>query len=278
MWRYGALTILAAIAAGAFAEDVTASWYPLHAGDTWVYRKEFRYGDMAHPSAERWTTEDTIVSAVAAPQWNGTLVTRRTKVLDHAVPPHFIVENDSTKRELPESHLLVRGNCVYVLDGSDAQAARARDLTKDLVPADFCFPLTPGSTWGQMSHTSPAKEYVWFVRGVNADPFGPGGVRTVHVSAHQSSGTEMDRWFAEGIGVVQEIIEHHGTHDEQRRQLLRSTIGGRTRNYDLPPARAVALFDADCEGGRWRHFARADGKVFASSRECLGFVKKTTLR
>ncbi|MCU1237580.1 MAG: hypothetical protein JWP63_5547, partial [Candidatus Solibacter sp.] len=31
----------------------------------------------------------------------------------------------------------------------------------------------------------------------------------------------IDRWFAEGVVIVQEITEHHGTYDEERRQLVR---------------------------------------------------------
>ncbi len=38
-------------------------------------------------------------------------------------PPDFIPENDSTWHEHAESHLLTRGNCVYVLDGIDAQGS-----------------------------------------------------------------------------------------------------------------------------------------------------------
>jgi hypothetical protein len=53
----------------------------------------------------------------------GTLVAKRTQVLNHAVPPDFSAANDSTKSELPESHLLIYRSCVYVLDWADAQGA-----------------------------------------------------------------------------------------------------------------------------------------------------------
>ncbi|MGK4277500.1 hypothetical protein, partial [Escherichia coli] len=82
------------------AQDAVLSWYPLQPGDTWVYQKESRDGDMAHPSVERWTTEETIVRTVAVPEVGGSLITKRTSVLDHSVPPDFIPQNDSTRREL----------------------------------------------------------------------------------------------------------------------------------------------------------------------------------
>jgi hypothetical protein len=54
------------------------SWYPLEPGDTWTYQKESRDGNMARPDTERWTTQETIVSAVAVSELPATLVTKRT--------------------------------------------------------------------------------------------------------------------------------------------------------------------------------------------------------
>jgi len=56
-------------------QNVASSWYPLQPGDTWVYQKDSREGSMAHPSVERWTTEETIISAVTVPDVPATLVT-----------------------------------------------------------------------------------------------------------------------------------------------------------------------------------------------------------
>jgi hypothetical protein len=302
MWRRGAPAILAGlvIVSGTFgaAEDLTPSWYPLRPGDTWIYRKEWRSGDMAHPSIENWTTEETVIKVAPLPEAGGALVTKRTKVLDHIVPPGFLPENDSTKRELPESHILIHQNCIYLLDGIDAQGAACDpnvtnsaclrpldpnnhvrpeyrdDLLHGKIPVDFCFPMAAGSTWGKVPATSPANEWVWHVRGLNADPFGPAGGKTFHLSSHLGSGTAIDRWFEEGAGVVQEVIEHHGTYDEYRRQLLRTTIRGKTLSYRLTPARTVPLSGSDCRGSGWRHFSRADGSSFRSMADCIGYSSK----
>ena len=51
--------------------------------------------------------------------------------------------------------------------------------------------------------------------------------------AHEGSGSQIDRWFAEGIGLVQEVVEHHGTFGEYHRQLLSATINGKTQKFQL---------------------------------------------
>ena len=81
----------------------------------------------------------------------------------------------------------------------------------------------------------------------------------------------MDRWFEEGIGVVQEVTEHHGTYGEQRRTLLSATLHGKARNYQLTPARTVPLSGLDCSGAGWRHYVRADGGAFGSTGECAAY-------
>jgi hypothetical protein len=262
------------------AQEAVRSWYPLEAGDTWVYAKESLDGAMDRPNVERWTTEETVVSVVSAPELGATLVTKRVKVLDHTIPAGFIAANDSTRHEIPEAHLLVRGNCVYLVDGPDAggagfvrdalhSAAFRDELLHGNVPADFCFPMAAGKKWGRVPHTSPAEEYIWRVDRMNGDSYGPPGARTFHLSAHIGSGDWTDRWFTEGIGVAQENSEHHGTYDEQRKRLLRSTIAGQTRTYDLPPARTVPLSEYDCAGPAWRHFVHPDGTPFRGREECV---------
>ena len=279
------LPLLLCTAFCAGAQDVVPAWYSLQPGNSWVYAKEFLYGRMDRPSVERWTTEETVVSVTPAPAFNATLVTKRVKVLDHSVPPDFIAANDSTRRELPESHLLISGDCVYVIDGADAagagfdrdplhSAAFRADFRTGQVPPDFCFPMASGAEWGRVANTSPAEEYVWRVDRLNGDPFGPPEERTFHLSAHIGSGEAMDRWFTDGIGLVQENSEHHGTYEERRVRLLRSTIGSRMRTWDLPPARTVPLSDYDCRGPGWQHFVRADGTPFQSESDCLAGTRR----
>jgi hypothetical protein len=282
-WAWS-LAAFGLVAVSAFAQEPAASWYPLEPGDSWVYQKESLDGQMAHPDLERWTTEETIVSRVAAPDLGATLVTTRIKVLSDQYTAQFIPENDRAKRELPESHALIYQNCVYVLDGNDAQGAlcgrragaclrpNRDDLVGGKIPPDYCFPMAIGSTWGRVSNTSPAGEYVWDVLGINSDPFGAPGGTTFHLSAHQSSGTQMDRWFEEGVGLLQEVIEHHGTYDEDRRQLLRATIRGKTQDYQLTPARTIPLSDWDCKGPGWQHFVHPNGAAFRDQADCIRYT------
>lgn len=269
----------------ALAQDVASSWYPLQPGDTWVYAKESLTGRMDRPGIERWTTEETVVSVVPVAGFDATLVTKRTRVLDHT----------ATQSEPPATHLLIHRACVYVVDGPDAQgsfchanpngaclppfdaqgrlrAEYRKDLAARTIPPDFCFPMAAGKAWGQVPNTSPAQEYVWRVDRLNGDPFGPPGAQTFHLWTHLGSGTNMDRWFTEGVGVVQEIMLHHGTYDESRRQLLRATLGGKTRTFQLTPARTAPLFEPDCEGPGWRHYVRADGTPFASEADCVRYT------
>ena len=78
---------------------------------------------MAHPLIERWKTEETITSVSTTP--DGTLVTKRTKVFDHVMLNGWLAKNDRTKRESPESQMLIRQNCLYVLGGIDAHGINA---------------------------------------------------------------------------------------------------------------------------------------------------------
>ena len=275
------------------AQNVVSSWYPIQPGDTWVYQKEFRTGvSISHPIVERWTTEETIVSAATIPEIAGILVTKRTKVLRHAVSPGFIAADDSTKRELSESHVLIHQNCLYVLDGIDEQGAAfvhvespealtaldqnnhlrpqyRDDLLRGNVPADFCFPLVVGMTWGRIPDN---EDWIWAVKGLNADPFGEKSGTTFHLWTHVASGEDIDRWFELGVGVLQEIDYHHaGTHDEGRRTLLKTVIGGKPHRYQLTPARMVVWSSPECHDGGWRRFARADGSSFTSQTACVSY-------
>ncbi len=282
--------VLSLILAGCNAR--VASWYPLQPGDQWTYQHEtFDQQDQNRVDVERWVTEERVLSAVKVPDLDATLVTKRIKVLSDTVTPDFFPENNRAKREPAETQLLVRQKCIYLLDGHDGdsepcvqrggeclapqdQANRIRpeyrdDLLAGKIPGDYCFPMGLGATWGKVQNTSPGNEYVWKVTGLNADPFGPNGGTTFHMSAHAWAGTQIDRWFTQDVGVVQETIEHHGTFEENRRQLLGSTINGRTRKYQLKAARVAPWGPDDCGLPRWQHYSRPDGSSFASEADCL---------
>ena len=281
--RCGAFLLLLSAAFSCSAEDIVRSWYPLQPGNTWLYAKELLDGAMDHPDVERWTMEETVVSAARDAALDAVLVTLRVKILDHRLPPGG--SRYSNMRERPESHLLVRHDCVWIVDGQEAGAAGYvsdplhsvrfhADFLQGQVPPDYCFPIATGKEWGRVANTSPAEEYIWRVDRMNGDPYGPPGERTFHFSTHLGAGEFADRWFTEGIGLVHESVEHHGTYDENRVRLLRSTIAGQTHTYDLPSARTAPLGESDCEGPGWRHFVHADGSPFRSRGDCVAFSNR----
>jgi hypothetical protein len=220
--------VVASVAASAQTETVL-SWYPLQPGNTWVYQKESLGGHREHPDFERWTTEETIVSLVPAPEHDGMVATRRTKVLSDTMSPGFIPGNNQARREAGDTHILIRKGCVYLLDGVDAIGGKDG-------PAEYCFPITNGAVWNRDVRPPGDPDYVWHVIGLNGDAFGPPSARTWRTLTRAGSGTTLDRWFTEGVGLVQQVMEHHGTYDEDRRLLLKATIDGKTQEYQLPPA------------------------------------------
>jgi hypothetical protein len=178
-------------------------------GDARIYEKEAREGDMAHPETGRWRTQETIVRAETKPE--GVLLLTRSITLDPL--PH--IAKPQRVKEFDESYSLIRGNCVY-----------PGDMFRDDGPPDLCFPLSSGTTFGVLPQISPAEDFVWRAVGVDADPFGIKDQKAFYLTSHQGSGTMVDRGFVQGVGIVQEITEHHGTYDEFRRRLLSAMIDG----------------------------------------------------
>jgi hypothetical protein len=245
----------------AHAQEVVSAWWPHQVGDSWTYEHEERdgaNGGMAHPQVGRWREEQTIVGSSAIPE--GMLIREQIRAVEPV--PLEVRQRMPGIQSVRESFDLVHGNCVYEVR-SPAEAPDWRNT-----PPDFCFPLTKDATWGRLPNTSPAEEFVWRVIGVDADRFGLTGATTFHFTAHAGSGEQVNRWFEQGIGLLQEIWEHHGTYEESRLQLLKAVIRGRTFAFQLNPARTMPLSDADCEGSGWQHFVRLDGTTFASQRAC----------
>jgi len=94
------------------------------------------------------------------------------------------------------------------------------------------------------------------------------------LSSHIGAGDFPDRWFAQGIGVVQEVGEHHGTYQESRRRLLKATIDRKVQSFDLTPARTVPLSEFDCKGDGWQHYSSSDGSSFQDLSDCVAYSSK----
>ncbi len=93
-------------------QDLTPLWYPAEPGDTWVYQRERRDGGIAHSDVARWRTEETIVSKATIPE--GVLVFGRVRALD-PIPASVVKATPAQmKKELEDSHALIRQGCVYV--------------------------------------------------------------------------------------------------------------------------------------------------------------------
>ena len=128
-------------------------------------------------------------------------------------------------------------------------------------------------SWGRVPSRGLDPDFVWNVISMNADPYGPPKRATFRLTTRAGSGMQVNRWFTEGLGVVQENGEHHGTYGEARRRLLSATIAGKTQTYDLTPARTVPLSEFDCARTKWQHFARADGTTFADAAACIEYAE-----
>ena len=131
------------------------------------------------------------------------------------------------------------------------------------VTVTLCFPLKVGEHWqGGRS----VKGYESRVVGANAQTF--------HISRFEGAGVVLDLWFEKGVGILQQVIEHHGTYNEDRRQLLRATIEGKSRIFRLTPARTVPSGPFECGSGGWQHFGRVDGSTFTSQAACVSYFSR----
>jgi hypothetical protein len=275
---------------GAANEELVGSWYPiLQAGNTWVYADEARdAGSDDHglddPTIGRWTTTETVSNVDVIPE--GTHVTIHSTI-SGLVKLHDWMDNSALMTP-SETELLVRGSCVYRLrtttedDPDDTASAYdanhtmrpafRKALAQDDVPPAYCFPMRPGREWGRVPSTSPAGEDISEVEALNGDPFGTPGGRTFHVSDYQGAGETIDYWFQQGVGVVQYVYEHHGTYGQHRRILTSATANGRTRTFDLQPARTAPLEPGECRD-EWRHWIRADGTLIPDLPACVAYAR-----
>jgi hypothetical protein len=196
-------------------------WFPLSVGDTWIYAVEARdgtEGGTAHPRISRFQLVDTIRSAKNTP--DGTILEMTTVALQPA----------PKEARSGSSHLLVRDNCVYAINGINAiEDYHALDQAGSLTPEfrglllagevspQFCFPLSNRKVWGSKS------DFVWRVVGASRDA---GGNKVFHVTTYLGSGSLVDVWFQKGRGVVRERERHRGTYWEVRTRLLHTQFAG----------------------------------------------------
>jgi hypothetical protein len=120
--------------------------------------------------------------------------------------------------------------------------------------------ISAGDRSGQDSLNLERAEYICFTQSVNADPFGATGGAAFHLHSH-----------------LQEFVEHHGTYDENRQQLLNATMVARPQ-YHLKTARIEPAAPGSAENPAISHApmefqnmaacvstCATNGKTFASS-------------
>jgi hypothetical protein len=211
----------------AFAQDAVSDWFPLHAGDKWIYgyeRRDDTGEGRAHLDIHRWKAEETIIGSWTISE--GTLVVKHVRVVGGSLPLGYRVN--------PQPAFLIRGDCLY--SNAVGWEPSVHQLTPEFrehlsaghISADFCFPLAVGKTWGaphwgDWRALAEAKD--WRVAGIKVlDPWVPGKqwtFRITSVSSYLGSGMTADIWFEKGIGIVHMEKIHHGTIGEDRTRLLR---------------------------------------------------------
>jgi hypothetical protein len=183
--------MLAMSVAMSHATDPTevSEWFPMTPGDRWVYEMEIRGGDQSHPTIERVEERYEVISRSAA------LIVRSAM---------------NSKGDHRESDISVRNHCIYFLDRQRPELP------------DFCFPLSPGKTWGD---PDKLRDH-WTVAGYgkkHADDPASIKEKDWRLEAHLASGEDNYVWFRKGVGVVAERTWHNGTYDDRTARLVRFT-------------------------------------------------------
>jgi hypothetical protein len=208
--------------------STVGDWFPVHAGDKWIYEHETRDdtgGGESHLEIHTWTTEETTTASWTVPE--GTLIGRKVQIIKGSRPEGWRVLDANQA-------YLIRGDCLYDLGAGDWEPS-TRQLSSDFlkwlgdgeISADFCFPLVVHRTWGapNWGGSRPASEAKdWEVEGIDIrNPSAPDKQNTFHVKSippYLGSGQTADIWFEKGVGIVREEEIHHGTTDEERTRLL----------------------------------------------------------
>ena len=126
-WVFSGVLILLT---GALAQATAGDWFPLRAGNQWVYEHEIRDTPRENPPITRWTTTETITGTATVPE--GIVVLRRVEVRDVRgadVPSGWLFT------EYGAANYLIRENCLYFLlrqEWSDARNQLAVDYRERL--------------------------------------------------------------------------------------------------------------------------------------------------
>jgi hypothetical protein len=213
------LTVLLVAGGAARAVGAAADWFPVDAGDRWVYAHETRDengGGRGRLDVHKWTTEETTIGSWSSPA--GLVVERRVRVVDGTAPTGGWAKASRA--------FLIRGDCVYAdVDWDRADRRLGEEFLKELdtfLSPDFCFPLAAHKMWGaphglpDWGVTRPEESKDWKVVGVRQRTF-----HVTSISSYPGAGVTRDVWFEKGVGVVRVQEVHHGTIGERRLRLLR---------------------------------------------------------
>ena len=214
------MVVLTLLSMGAHGQQDPFAWVPLQVGSRWMYGHEWKSGDRRRPDIDRWTTEERITGWVTIPE--GLVVLREVKLQPGSYVRQRGNRHNGDLVTRDREPYLVRGNCLYVVDGwnGDKQELRPeyrKYLSEGVVSPEFCFPLQTGAEWGNNDipwKVEPAREEVNSL-------LPPEYAGAVHIfSSHFGSGGWEDVWFQKGVGVVAEHYIHNGTYDEYSKTLL----------------------------------------------------------
>ena len=240
--RFSLLLAAVFISGGSISgQNTVSNWFPIHAGDKWVYEHTSRInngGGQAHPDVRTWRTEEITIGSWTVPE--GTVVGRQVRVIEGAPPPDAALSPSPTLTAAPSPAYLIRGECLYGPEyGEAGWNPSNHQLTPDFrkglsvgwLAPDFCFPLVAHKRWGaphglpDWGVARPEQGKDWEVVGMEAhDPSTTDLHETFHVaniSSYPGSGFTVDIWFERGVGIVREDDIHHGTVGEVRTRLLR---------------------------------------------------------
>lgn len=202
-------------AATLMASGPADNWISLQPGDRRVYEHESRDQDSSAPQGvlvTRWRTDETVQARVETPA--GTLVV--SNVVAEGTPL-FPFES--------ETAVLIREACLYELHRGEWTPGTREfapewitELNAGHIAPDFCFPLTPGKTWGAPhcgDWRPPSQAKDWLVQSVASGEF-----RIVSTSSYPGSGETVEIRFRRREGVVLKKSVHHGTIGIRSRRLV----------------------------------------------------------